>query len=185
MEDRLQSNFKLFQTEDNTNKYGIRSVPLSFLHSSTHSSMYPFIYPFTHSSIHPSMYPFIYLFTHSSIHPSMYPFIYLFTHSSINPFIHLSIHSSIFLPIHIHLFKIHLFTYLSVHQSIYHFNHPSIYPIIQLTIHPSIASSFIYSSYRYLLHLLCIYPTTLSFICQLFINPSSIHLSNKPLHLRL
>ena len=39
----------------------------------------------------------------------------------------------------------------------------SIHPIIHLTIHPSIIPSFIYSSYTYLCHLLCIYPTNLSF----------------------
>ena len=32
MEERFQSNFKLFQTEDNTDKYGVRNITLSLLY---------------------------------------------------------------------------------------------------------------------------------------------------------
>ena len=61
------------------------------------------------------------------------------------------------------------FTHPSIQIFMSSSNHLSFQSSILLTIHPSIVPSFIYSSYTYLCHLLCIYPTNLSFSHPLFI----------------
>lgn len=97
-----------------------------------------------------------------SIHLSFCSLIFPPTHHT-----HLSIHSSIYSPIHpkIHLF-IHSSIYSSVHPSIHPFVHPP-YPSISSPVHPFILL-FIHSSLHPFTHHSSTHP---------FINHSSIHLS--------
>ena len=71
MEERFQSNFKLFQTEDNTDNYGVRNITLSLRHLSIH----PFI---NHLSIQLSIHSTIYLIIHTSIIPIYSSIIFLY-----------------------------------------------------------------------------------------------------------
>ena len=74
-----------------------------------------------------TMHPFI----HISIHSSMY----LSIHPRICPFIHVSIHSSMYLSIHP---RIYPFIHVSIHSSMYLSIHPRIYPFIYVSIHSSV-----------------------------------------------